>query len=222
MANVIYSVEDDSNIAKIIQLTLTKQGYEVLSFQDGQSFLEAFQERKPDLVLLDLMLPDCNGLDLLRKIRANRNNDSVSIMIVSAKNQVVDKVDGLDLGADDYLEKPFDILELISRVHARLRRVRQETAITIDKVTIDSERRTCLVEGRDVSLTNAEFTILYELMKASDKVVSRDRLLTVLWGDKDVYESRTVDVHIKSLRNKLDGQGKHIVSVYGIGYKYTK
>lgn len=222
MANLIYSVEDDVNISKIIAITLRKQGYEVISFQDGTSFLEAFKTRKPDLVLLDLMLPDIDGFDIIRKLRADKENDDVDIMIVSAKSQVIDKVDGLDLGADDYLEKPFDILELISRVNAKFRRTKKQTRITIDKVTIDFDRRTCVSNGKDVSLTNAEFTILYELMKASDKVVSRDALLNVLWGDQDSYESRTIDVHVKSLRTKLADQGKHIVSVYGIGYRYTR
>ncbi len=222
MANLIYSVEDDINISKIIALTLKKQGYEVLSFSDGSSFLETFSKRKPDLVLLDLMLPDIDGFDILRKLRADKDNDDIEIMIVSAKSQIVDKVDGLDLGADDYLEKPFDILELISRVNAKFRRNKKSTRISIDQVTVDFERRTCQVAGDEVALTNAEFTILYELMKASDKVVSRDSLLNVLWGDKDSYESRTIDVHVRSLRTKLKAQGKHIVSVYGIGYRYTK
>ena len=222
MANLIYSVEDDINISKIIALTLKKQGYEVLSFSDGSSFLEAFSKRKPDLVLLDLMLPDIDGFDILRKLRADKDNDDIEIMIVSAKSQIVDKVDGLDLGADDYLEKPFDILELISRVNAKFRRNKKTSRISIDQVTVDLERRTCQVAGDEVALTNAEFTILYELMKASDKVVSRDSLLNVLWGDKDSYESRTIDVHVRSLRTKLKEQGKHIVSVYGIGYRYTK
>lgn len=222
MANLIYSVEDDINISKIISITLRKQGYEVISFQDGTSFLEAFKDRKPDLVLLDLMLPDMDGFDIIRKIRAEKENDDVNIMIVSAKSQIIDKVDGLDLGADDYLEKPFDLLELISRVNAKFRKTKKQVSISIDKVSIDYERRTCNVDGKDVSLTNAEFVILYELMKESDKVVSRDSLLNVLWGDKDSYESRTIDVHVKSLRTKLSEQGKHIVSVYGIGYRYTK
>lgn len=222
MANLIYSVEDDINISKIIALTLKKQGYEVLSFSDGSSFLETFSKRKPDLVLLDLMLPDIDGFDILRKLRADKDNDDIEIMIVSAKSQIVDKVDGLDLGADDYLEKPFDILELISRVNAKFRRNKKTSRISIDQVTVDFERRTCQVAGDEVALTNAEFTILYELMKASDKVVSRDSLLNVLWGDKDSYESRTIDVHVRSLRTKLKAQGKHIVSVYGIGYRYTK
>lgn len=222
MANLIYSVEDDINISKIIALTLKKQGYEVLSFSDGSSFLEAFSKRKPDLVLLDLMLPDIDGFDILRKLRADKDNDDIEIMIVSAKSQIVDKVDGLDLGADDYLEKPFDILELISRVNAKFRRNKKTSRISIDQVTVDFERRTCQVAGDEVALTNAEFTILYELMKASDKVVSRDSLLNVLWGDKDSYESRTIDVHVRSLRTKLKAQRKHIVSVYGIGYRYTK
>ncbi len=222
MANLIYSVEDDANISKIIAITLRKQGYEVISFPDGQSFLDAFSKCRPDLVLLDLMLPDIDGFDIIRKIREDKENDDVEIMIVSAKSQIVDKVDGLDLGADDYLEKPFDILELISRVNAKFRRSKKASRILIDQVIIDVDRRTCNVEGKDVSLTNAEFTILYELMKASDKVVSRDSLLNVLWGEQDSYESRTIDVHIKSLRTKLGGQGKHIVSVYGIGYRYIR
>ena len=168
------------------------------------------------------MLPDIDGFDILRKLRADKDNDDIEIMIVSAKSQIVDKVDGLDLGADDYLEKPFDILELISRVNAKFRRNKKTSRISIDQVTVDFERRTCQVAGDEVALTNAEFTILYELMKASDKVVSRDSLLNVLWGDKDSYESRTIDVHVRSLRTKLKAQGKHIVSVYGIGYRYTK
>ena len=161
MANLIYSVEDDINISKIIALTLKKQGYEVLSFSDGSSFLEAFSKRKPDLVLLDLMLPDIDGFDILRKLRADKDNDDIEIMIVSAKSQIVDKVDGLDLGADDYLEKPFDILELISRVNAKFRRNKKTSRISIDQVTVDFERRTCQVAGDEVALTNAEFTILY-------------------------------------------------------------
>jgi two-component system alkaline phosphatase synthesis response regulator PhoP len=220
MAYRIYSVEDDKDIARIIQLTLRKQGYEVQSFPDGASFFKAFAEKKPDLILLDLMLPDMDGFDLLKKVREDEGNNDIQIMIVSAKSQVADKVDGLDLGADDYLEKPFEILELESRVNAKFRRFQKSQIVRIGATVIDKVRRVCSVKGKEVSLTNTEFEILYLLMKQSDAVVSRDELLSDLWGENGNYESRTIDVHVNGLRSKLGDEAYHIVSVYGIGYRY--
>ncbi len=218
----IYSLEDDDDIAKIIKLALSKQDYDVSTFSNGHDFLKAFQEKKPNLVLLDLMLPDISGEEIIQQIRKNRSNDDVEIMVLSAKSQVVDKVNNLDLGADDYLEKPFDILELISRVNAKYRRQKSHSIIQIGKTLIDYNRRLCEVDGKEVLLTNAEFTILFELMKNSDNVVSRDDLLFVLWGDRQAYETRTIDVHVKSLRTKLGEEGKHILTVYGVGYRFLK
>ena len=218
----IYSLEDDDDIAKIIKLALSKQEYDVSTFSNGHDFLKAFQEKKPNLVLLDLMLPDISGEEIIQQIRKNRSNDDVEIMVLSAKSQVVDKVNNLDLGADDYLEKPFDILELISRVNAKYRRQKSHSIIQIGKTLIDYNRRLCEVDGKEVLLTNAEFTILFELMKNSDNVVSRDDLLFVLWGDRQAYETRTIDVHVKSLRTKLGEEGKHILTVYGVGYRFLK
>lgn len=218
----IYSLEDDENISRIISLALTKQDYSVSTFSDGQSFLKAFDEKKPDLVLLDLMLPDISGEEIIKRIRSDKANENVEIMVISAKSQVIDKVNNLDLGADDYLEKPFDVLELISRVNAKYRRHKINSAITIGTVMIDFNKRVCELAGKEILLTNAEFTILYELMKNSDNVVSRDDLLSVLWGDKQAYETRTIDVHIKSLRTKLGDEGRRIHTVYGVGYRFLK
>jgi len=222
MAYRIDSVEDDQDIARIIHLTLEKQGYSVKTFYDGTSFFKDFASDKPNLVLLDLMLPDMDGFDIIRQIRADKANDPIQIMVVSAKSQVIDKVDGLDLGADDYLEKPFDILELLSRVNAKYRRYAERQVLQIGEVILDKSKRTCLVHGKDIPLTNAEFVILSALMSRPDEVVTREELLRQLWGGDKAYESRTIDVHIKSLRTKLQDEGKHIYSVYGVGYRYLK
>ena len=137
MGSFIYSVEDDVDIARIINKTLTKQGYQVFSFPDGKSFIEAFNKQKPDLVLLDLMLPDMNGNDIIKYIRNDIENNEVEIIIISAKRMLMDKVEGLDLGADDYLEKPFDLLELMSRVNARLRRHQNKNILIYNNLKLD-------------------------------------------------------------------------------------
>ncbi len=220
MSKLIYSVEDDKNIAKIIRLTLSKQGYEVETFEDGTSFLDAINKRKPDLILLDLMLPDIDGNELIKKIRDNKFYDDVLIMIISARNNTLDKVDSLDLGADDFLEKPFDLLELISRVNAKFRRKKDSKIITIGNVSLDTDRLICYVNNNEVNITNAEFKILLTLMQRSDEAVSREELLKILWKTDQNVESRTIDVHINNIRQKLKKEGKRIVSVYGYGYRY--
>lgn len=220
MSKLIYSVEDNKNIAKIIRLTLSKQGYEVETFEDGTSFLDAINKRKPDLILLDLMLPDIDGNELIKKIRDNKFYDDVLIMIISARNNTLDKVDSLDLGADDFLEKPFDLLELISRVNAKFRRKKDSKIITIGNVSLDTDRLICYVNNNEVNITNAEFKILLTLMQRSDEAVSREELLKILWKTDQNVESRTIDVHINNIRQKLKKEGKRIVSVYGYGYRY--
>ena len=220
MSKLIYSVEDDKNIAKIIRLTLSKQGYEVETFEDGTSFLDAINKRKPDLILLDLMLPDIDGNELIKKIRDNKFYDDVLIMIISARNNTLDKVDSLDLGADDFLEKPFDLLELISRVNAKFRRKKDSKIITIGNVSLDTDRLICYVNNNEVNITNAEFKILLTLMQRSDEAVSREELLKILWKTDQNVESKTIDVHINNIRQKLKKEGKRIVSVYGYGYRY--
>ena len=221
MGSIIYSVEDDLDIARIINKTLTKQGYQVYSFQDGKSFIEAFNKQKPDLVLLDLMLPDMNGNDIIKFIRNDIENNEVEIIIISAKRMLMDKVEGLDLGADDYLEKPFDLLELMSRVNARLRRHQNKNILIYNNLKVDLQKHLVFLDNKEVVCTNKEFDILTYLLQRKGQAVSRDDLLTFLWGDNNSdYESRTIDVHIKSLRAKLnDTDGSIIQTIYGIGYK---
>lgn len=221
MGSIIYSVEDDVDIARIINKTLTKQGYQVYSFQDGKSFIEAFNKQKPDLVLLDLMLPDMNGNDIIKFIRNDIENNEVEIIIISAKRMLMDKVEGLDLGADDYLEKPFDLLELMSRVNARLRRHQNKNILVYNNLKVDLQKHLVFLDNKEIVCTNKEFDILTYLLQRKGQAVSRDDLLTFLWGDNNSdYESRTIDVHIKSLRSKLnDNDGSLIQTIYGIGYK---
>lgn len=221
MGSIIYSVEDDVDIARIINKTLTKQGYQVYSFQDGKSFIEAFNKQKPDLVLLDLMLPDMNGNDIIKFIRNDIENNEVEIIIISAKRMLMDKVEGLDLGADDYLEKPFDLLELMSRVNARLRRHQNKNILIYNNLKVDLQKHLVFLDNKEIVCTNKEFDILTYLLQRKGQAVSRDDLLTFLWGDNNSdYESRTIDVHIKSLRSKLnDNDGSLIQTIYGIGYK---
>lgn len=221
MGSIIYSVEDDVDIARIINKTLTKQGYQVFSFPDGKSFIEAFNKQKPDLVLLDLMLPDMNGNDIIKYIRNDIENNEVEIIIISAKRMLMDKVEGLDLGADDYLEKPFDLLELMSRVNARLRRHQNKNILIYNNLKVDLQKHLVYLDNNEITCTNKEFDILTYLLQKKGQAVSRDDLLTFLWGDNNSdYESRTIDVHIKSLRAKLnDNDGSIIQTIYGIGYK---
>ncbi len=221
MGSIIYSVEDDLDIARIINKTLTKQGYQVYSFQDGKSFINAFNKQKPDLVLLDLMLPDMNGNDIIKFIRNDIENNEVEIIIISAKRMLMDKVEGLDLGADDYLEKPFDLLELMSRVNARLRRHQNKNILIYNNLKVDLQKHLVFLDDKEIVCTNKEFDILTYLLQRKGQAVSRDDLLTFLWGDNNSdYESRTIDVHIKSLRTKLnDNDGSIIQTIYGIGYK---
>ena len=221
MGSIIYSVEDDVDIARIINKTLTKQGYQVFSFPEGKSFIEAFNKQKPDLVLLDLMLPDMNGNDIIKYIRNDIENNEVEIIIISAKRMLMDKVEGLDLGADDYLEKPFDLLELMSRVNARLRRHQNKNILIYNNLKVDLQKHLVFLDNKEIVCTNKEFDILTYLLQRKGQAVSRDDLLTYLWGDNNSdYESRTIDVHIKSLRSKLnDNDGSLIQTIYGIGYK---
>ena len=217
MSSVIYSVEDDKDIAKIINKTLSKQGYDVVSFYDGTSFIKAFDENKPDMVLLDMMLPDLSGTHLLQYIRNDSANDHIPVVIISANSLVTDKVDGLDMGADDYIAKPFDLLELMSRVNALFRRFKKSSSFEYGKLVLNSESHICKYDGKTISLTIKEFDILALLLKNKGKVVSRDEILSSIWGNEEL-ETRTIDMHIKSLRKKINDEGI-IETIYGLGYK---
>ncbi|NLI94320.1 MAG: response regulator transcription factor [Erysipelotrichaceae bacterium] len=221
MSYLIYSVEDDRDIAHIINLTLSKNpDYQVETFYDGRSFLAALKKKQPNMLVLDMMLPDMDGKDILKYVRSNREYDEMAIIIVSAKRLTIDKVDGLDLGADDYIEKPFDILELMSRVNALYRRHKQTRILRSGFVTLDLDKHVVQKGDETIHLTSRELTILAALMRGRGDVVSREQLLKEIWGTDAAVETRTVDMHIKSIRQKLgDRDGKFIVTVYGVGYK---
>ena len=217
---LIYSVEDDQDIGHIINATLTKQGYEVITFPDGESFLDAFALRKPNMILLDLMLPGIQGKDLRKEIRSKKANDDIQVLIISAKNLPIDKVDGLDLGADDYIEKPFDLLELMSRVNAHARRNRQPDSIQIGDLHLDLSSNSLTKKDQDIELTPSEAKIIVLLFKNAGKVVTRQQIAEELYGDPAKEDSRTIDMHIKSIRAKIGDRNQEVIlSVYGSGYK---
>ncbi|HNZ78053.1 MAG TPA: response regulator transcription factor [Bacilli bacterium] len=218
MEYLIYSIEDDKDIAYIINVTLTKQGYTVKSFADGKSFWLEFERQKPNMILLDMMLPDIPGQEILKQIRAQRENDDIDIIIISANHMLIDKVDGLDLGADDYIEKPFDLLELMSRVNVKVRRYKKNRIIHVGDYQLDIDKRECYYQNNLISLTAKEFDILTLLFQKVGKVVTREELLNQIWGMDTALETRTIDMHIKSLRNKL-GNSDLIITIYGVGYQ---
>ncbi len=221
MNYVIYSIEDDKDIAKIINKTLTTQGYSVETFYDAESFFKRLNEQTPHMILLDMMLPDMSGSEILKTIRSNPQYDDIEIIIVSANRMVMDKVDGLDLGADDYIEKPFDILELMSRVNAKFRRFKKNKKLFNENILLDIDKHICICNQKEIELTIKEFEILQILLENKGKVVSRDDILNKLWGENGALQSRTIDMHVKSLRQKLEDESL-IQTVYGIGYKVTE
>lgn len=219
MSFTIYSIEDDKDIALIINKTLSKQGYIVKTFYDSKSFFEAFDVEKPDMILLDMMLPDMHGTEILKKIRSNSLYDEIDIIIISANHMVMDKVDGLDLGADDYIEKPFDLLELMSRVASKVRRHKSARIIRSEGFELDFDQRICKVNSKEIELTVKEYDILAFLCKNNGKVVTREEIFEEVWKTNQVLESRTLDMHVKSLRTKLADKKDLIKTVYAIGYK---
>lgn len=217
MKDLIYSIEDDKDIAKIINLSLSKQGYEVKTFYDGTSFFNAFNLQKPDLILLDMMLPDISGQEILTKIRSDKINDDIPIIIISANSLVTDKVIGLDMGADDYISKPFDLLEMMSRVNARLRKNKRKV-IECQDLVIDIDSHICTYKNNIISLTTKEFDILALLLKNKGKVCTREDILQEIWGN-EALETRTIDMHVKSIRKKTSEDV--IETIFGIGYKIS-
>lgn len=214
---VIYSLEDDLDIQKIINVSLTKVGYLVKSFTTIHEFLDEFYKSEPNMCLLDIMLEDGNGIDVLKKIRSNPIYDKIQIIIISAKRMTLDKIEGLDNGADDYIEKPFDILELISRVNARFRL--QKNEIIYKDIKLNENTHIAYKDNQELDLTNMEFNILKYLLKNEGTVVSRENISKVLYQTDSTIESRSIDMHIASLRKKLNDKDSSIIkTVYGLGY----
>ena len=222
--SVIYIVEDDKNISEIESYALKNSGYQVDSFENAKTFWSRCQERKPDLVLLDVMLPDSDGIEVLKKIRRNPDLKRVPVIMVTAKSSEIDKVKGLDNGADDYITKPFGIMELISRVKALLRRMNQdeeEKQLEFQNIVLDCEKRQVMLDGQLCELTYKEYELLKLLLLNAGIVASRDMILDRVWGTDFEGESRTLDMHIKTLRQKLGSAGPMIRTVRNVGYMLT-
>lgn len=222
MAVHIYIVEDDKNIREIEMFALKNSGYAVEEFENAKSFFSKTAEKVPDLVLLDIMLPDMDGLEIVKKLRSRPDTVRILIILVTAKTTELDKVKGLDIGADDYLTKPFGVMELISRVKALLRRSRalqDDKQLVIGDITLDSERREVHVGGELCELTFKEFELLKLLMVNAGIVLHRDTIMSDVWGTDYEGESRTLDMHIKTLRQKLGEAGNMIKTVRNVGYK---
>lgn len=222
MAVHIYIVEDDKNIREIEMFALKNSGYAVEEFENAKSFFSRTAEKVPDLILLDIMLPDMDGLEIVKKLRSRPDTVRVPIILVTAKTTELDKVKGLDIGADDYLTKPFGVMELISRVKALLRRSRalqDDKQLVIGDITLDSERREVHVGGELCELTFKEFELLKLLMVNAGIVLHRDTIMSDVWGTDYEGESRTLDMHIKTLRQKLGEAGNMIKTVRNVGYK---
>lgn len=218
--SLIYVVEDDKNIQEIEQIALKNSGYQVVTFDTAGDFFDALKTQTPDLLLLDIMLPDMDGLQVLEQVRGQAALRSLPTIMVTAKTTELDKVRGLDMGADDYLSKPFGIMELISRVKALLRRSggKKEKNITIGQVCLDEEKHKVTVGGQACELTYKEYELLKLLMANVGAVTSRESILEQVWGTDFEGESRTLDMHIKTLRQKLGTSGGMIKTVRNVGY----
>lgn len=219
---MIYCVEDDSSIRDLMIYTLTIAGFEAKGFADSKAFWEAMQTERPRLVLLDIMLPGEDGISILKKLRAAPSTASLPVIMATAKGSEYDKVIGLDLGADDYLCKPFGMMEMVSRIRAVLRRAapgEKREYLTYGPITMDSARHVVTVGGREVSLTLKEYDLLKLFMEHVGLVFSRDQLLSSVWDQDYSGETRTVDVHIGTLRTKLGESGEAIRTVRGVGYR---
>lgn len=219
---LIYIVEDDTNIREIESFALKNSGYQVNDFPNAKGFYDALKDRKPDLVLLDIMLPDEDGLEILSKLQKNPETKRLPVIMVTAKTTELDRVKGLDLGADDYIIKPFGVMELISRVKAVLRRSmreEQEKILKVGEILLDDERHQVFVDGTPCELTFKEYELLRLFMQNRGIVLSRDVIMDRIWEMNCEVESRTLDVHLKTLRAKLGESAQHIKTIRNVGYR---
>ncbi|MHB8154489.1 MAG: response regulator [Candidatus Omnitrophota bacterium] len=226
MKETILIVEDEKDIVKMLDYNLKKEGYKTLVAHDGEDALDMANTKLPDLILLDLMLPGVDGLEVCKELKSERKTASIPVIMLTAKTQESDKVIGLELGADDYVTKPFSPRELIARIKAVLRRGKENDKLPeilkIGELTIDFSKIAFTVKDKPVELTSKEFELLKTLIKAKGRVLSRDYLLDNIWGFNNAIEiqTRTVDVHIRTLRKKLKSQAKRILTVKNYGYRF--
>lgn len=216
---IIYFVEDDHAIGYVIEKTIEHAGLEGRGFRNGETFMNAYQREKPDLILLDLMLPDISGIDLLKWIR--ENNQEIPVMVVSALQSEMDKVIALDHGADDYMTKPFGVLELTSRIQSKLRKHIEDKKYVLKNVVLDDRKHQLSVSDHIIYLTNKEYDILKLLLKNRNQVVSKEKIFKEVWETDFIGETRTLDMHIKALRNKLTSHQAEVViqTIRGVGYQ---
>ncbi len=218
----IYLIEDDENIRDLIVYALESAEFAPSAFENGACFFEALQRETPDLVLLDIMLPGEDGLAILKRLRGAASTEHLPVIMVTAKGSEYDRVRGLDLGADDYIIKPFSVLELISRVKALLRRTapsKGDRPLCFGDITVDVQKYAVTAAGQPATLTLKEFDLLCYLLQNTGIVLSRDKIMNHVWGFDYEGESRTVDMHVKTLRQKLGGAGEAIKTIRGVGYK---
>ena len=219
---MIWCVDDDNTIREIEVYTLTQTGFEARGFADGISMLEALKTEIPELIILDIMMPGMDGLEVLSKIRSEAAYKNIPVIMATAKGTEMDKISGLNSGADDYLVKPFGVMEMVARVKAVLRRTVKEDSsldITVGKIILKENEHMVIANGEKVELTHKEFAMLKLFMQNVGMVFSRDKLMSEIWGMDYIAETRTVDMHIKTLRQKLGTAGGQIKTVIGVGYK---
>ena len=218
---MIFCVEDDKSIRDLVIYTLSSVGYEATGFAAGKELFAALEKQVPQLIMLDIMLPEEDGLTILNSIRQTPAYSEIPVIMVTAKTSEIDAVKGLDMGADDYITKPFGVMELVSRVKAVLRRTAKKvkTVLVYKNIEIDENKHTVLVDGAEIDLTYKEYEILKHLIRNKGIVLTRDRLMEIVWGYNFEQGNRTVDVHIQSLRKKLGTAGEHIKTIRNVGYK---
>ena len=221
---LIYCVEDDDGIRELISCALRSGGYEVKAFPKAKPFYEEIRNKEPSLVLLDIMLPDEDGYSILSKLKKDSHTQDVPVIMLTAKSSELDKVSGLEMGADDYITKPFGIMEFLSRVRVALRRSAPEVrpdVLVFHEIQLDNARHSVTVNSTPVELTYKEYCLLRLLLENTSLVVTRETILQVVWGTDISVESRTVDMHIRTLRKKLGDAGRYICTVRKVGYKLT-
>ena len=222
---MVYILEDDDNIRKLINYSLKSQGFEVQDFALPTAFWSALQTKNPDLLLLDIMLPEEDGISILKKLRSNPKTSTIPVIMLTAKDSEYDIVTGLDSGADDYVTKPFGMMALVSRIKAVLRRYEKSDShkelLEAGGIKIDENQHTVFAGNQQLFLTVKEFDLLVLLIKNRGNVLTREQLLESVWGLSSEIESRTVDVHIRTLRAKLSEYEKNIETIRGVGYKFN-
>ena len=219
---MIWCVDDDNTIRDLEVYTLEQTGFQAKGFTDGISMLNALEFETPELIILDIMLPEMDGVEVLKKIRADKKHKNIPIIMATAKGTEMDKIGGLNSGADDYLVKPFGVMEMVARVKAVLRRMAKtedEGNLVVGNISMKEKEHMVFVQGEKVELTHKEFEMLKFFMEHREVVFSRDELMNNIWGMSYVAETRTVDMHIKTLRQKLGSAGGQIKTVIGVGYR---